>query len=190
MNFLRSIGHLSCALIIAVVGASCSEQSERLEQEFIPSLAAYCGRSFRGELVSSDPQDKAFGEATIVLTIKECKPDEIRMPLTVGSDASRTWVLSDRGEYLTLQHIHRHEDGSEDKVSRYGGDASTKLKASRQEFPADDYSKNLFLKNDLAPSIKNTWAMEISNEEIFAYELRRPGRYFRLEFDLRQPIAN
>lgn len=36
-------------------------------------------------------------------------------------------------------------------------------------------------------SIDNVWAMEISEGD-FAYELRRPNRHFRVEFDLTRVV--
>ena len=168
--------------------SSCSKSSSVLEDSFIQELAPYCGKSFHGKLVSSDPQDATFAAATITLTLESCTADEVHMPLAVGENTSRTWVITDRETYLTLQHMHLHEDGTEDKVSRYGGDSAVSKKARRQEFLADDFSKNVFLKNSLEPSIDNVWAMELSEDNIFAYELRRPDRFFRLEFDFSMPI--
>ena len=60
--------------------------------------------------------------------------------------------------------------------------------AQRQEFPADDFSKALFVRENIPASTTNVWAMEAGGG-IFAYELRRPGRFFRVEFDLTRPVA-
>lgn len=38
-------------------------------------------------------------------------------------------------------------------------------------------------------SITNVWAREIAPGAVFAYELRRPGRFLRVEFDLSRPVA-
>ena len=80
--------------------------------------------------------------------------------------------------------VHRHDDGTEDKVSRYGGDTATAGSATRQDFPADEFSKQLFLANKLERSVTNVWTVEIVPGKHFAYELRRPNRFFRVEFDL------
>jgi hypothetical protein len=37
--------------------------------------------------------------------------------------------------------------------------------------------------------VTNVWAVEVEPGALFAYELRRPGRFFRVEFDLKRPIA-
>ena len=61
--------------------------------------------------------------------------------------------------------------------------------AQRQEFPADDFSKALFVRENIPASTTNVWAMEVEPGRMFAYELRRPGRFFRVEFDLGSPVA-
>ena len=35
----------------------------------------------------------------------------------------------------------------------------------------------------------NIWAIEVAEGRTFAYELRRPGRFFRVDFDLSRPLA-
>ena len=111
------------------------------------------------------------------------------MPFHVGDDHSRTWVLTRTPEGLRLKHDHRHEDGSDDAVTMYGGDTAKAGTASRQEFPVDEFSKEMFKGEGLDVSTTNTWAMEIEPKQKFAYELARPGRLFRVEFDLTKPVA-
>ena len=106
---------------------------------------------------------------------------------TAGDDRSRTWVVTRRTDGLTLKHDHRHEDGSEDRLTLYGGDSAAPGSARRQEFPADAYSKALFVREKIPVSTANVWAIEVG-PAVFAYELRRPGRYFRVEFDLARPV--
>ena len=50
-------------------------------------------------------------------------------------------------------------------------------------------SRTLFAKEGSPASVTNTWAMEIEPGTRFVYELARPGRTFRVEFDLAQPVA-
>ena len=47
----------------------------------------------------------------------------------------------------------------------------------------------MFEKEGSQASVTNTWAMEIEPGTRFVYELTRPGRMFRVEFDLTQPVA-
>ena len=91
---------------------------------------------------------------------------------------------------LRLKHDHRHADGTTDVLHWYGGDTVNAGTAERQEFPVDAESIALFNENDAAVSTTNTWAMEVHPDRMFAYELRRPNRHFRVEFDLTKPMAD
>ena len=71
----------------------------------------------------------------------------------------------------------------------YGGKSSDSSDATRQEFPADQRTKDLFDAEEIPVSKTNVWAMEIHpDQDMFAYELKRPERFFRVEFDLSQPV--
>ena len=72
----------------------------------------------------------------------------------------------------------------------YGGDTVDAGTAQRQAFPVDAESVAMFQREGLAASVTNTWAMEVHPAQMFAYELRRPNRHFRVEFDLTKPIAD
>ena len=111
----------------------------------------------------------------------------MRIPFQVGQDKSRTWMVSRTENGLRLSHDHRHEDGTEDVLSRYGGDTATGGSETRQEFPADAYSQDLFQREGNPASVTNVWAIEATDGR-FAYELRRPQRFFRVEFDLTKPV--
>jgi hypothetical protein len=121
--------------------------------------------------------------------VRTCSAHEVRIPFHVGDDHSRTWVVSRAPATLKLKHVHRHEDGSEDVLSRYGGDTLQPGTSRRQEFPADEYSRDLFRRAGNPASVDNIWAVEVIPGEMFAYELRRPNRHFRVEFDLTRPVS-
>ncbi len=162
------------------------------QQEFFGNLKLLCGKAFEGRVVSTDAVDDDFRKARIVMHVRECSETEVRIPLHVGADRSRTWVISiNDDKSLELRHDHRHEDGSEDKLTQYGGFSSSLSHDRRTEFPVDPFSKELFLREDRAVSITNTWAIEIRPEsKLFAYELKRPERFFRVEFDTSKPVAS
>lgn len=155
---------------------------------FMANLQPLCGKSFAGRVTTTDPADKAFAEADLVMHVRDCSAGEVRIPFRVGEDRSRTWVLTRTTEGLRLKHDHRHKDGSEDILSQYGGDSAAGGAAERQEFPADAFSKDLFQKHGNPASVTNTWAIEVHPGTTFAYELRRPNRHFRVEFDLTKPL--
>lgn len=52
----------------------------------------------------------------------------------------------------------------------------------------DAESRALFQREGLTASVGNTWAIEIDPGATFVYELARPGRLFRVEFDLTRPV--
>lgn len=159
---------------------------------FMTRLSAHCGKAYEGRVVTNDPADAAFAGQRLVMHVRECRAGEVRIPFQVGDDRSRTWIVTRTAEGLRLKHDHRHEDGSPDALTLYGGDSRVPGTAQRQEFPADAESIALFTREGRTASNSNVWAME-AGEAVFAYELRRPpvpgGRFFRVEFDLGKPVA-
>jgi len=155
------------------------------QDAFWSSLEALCGQAFEGHVVESVPADEAFETQTLVMHVRTCTTNEIRVPFFVGDDRSRTWVFTRTDAGLRLKHDHRHEDGSEDEVTQYGGDTQEAGTDTAQEFHADAFTAEL-----LPASATNVWTVEIAAAEMFAYALRREGteRRFRAEFDLQKPI--
>ncbi|MDH5822276.1 hypothetical protein QFW77_04635 [Luteimonas sp. RD2P54] len=161
---------------------------------FLAGLAQHCGQAFAGRIVANEPappQPDAFEGQALVMHVRGCEEParELRIPFHVGADRSRTWVLTRTASGLRLEHDHRHQDGSDDPVTMYGGDTAAEGSARRQEFPVDAESVALFEREGLAASVANTWAMEIEPGRRFLYELSRPGgRLFQVEFDLSTPV--
>lgn len=158
------------------------------QDAFFANLSNLCGRSYEGRVVTTDEQDADMAGQQLVMHVRDCSANEIRIPFNVGENRSRTWVITRTDTGLRLKHDHRHEDGSEDALTQYGGDTTTEGAAERQEFPADTFSKELFTANNIPASADNVWAVEIHPGETFAYELRRPNRHFRVEFDLTSEV--
>ena len=158
------------------------------QDQFFANLAALCGQSFEGRVVTTEAADSAFAGQRLVMQVRECSANEIRVPFHVGEDHSRTWVITRTGQGLRLKHDHRHEDGSEDVLTQYGGDTANAGSAERQEFPADQHSRDLFVANNIPQSVTNVWAVEVHPGQTYVYELRRPNRHFRVEFDLTRPV--
>jgi len=163
--------------------------------QFLASLRSLCGQAYAGRITANQPASAApdpFEGKALVMHVRGCDAPEreIRVPFHVGADRSRTWVLTRTGGGLRLKHDHRHEDGSPDVVTMYGGDTADAGTAQRQAFPVDAESMAMFEREGLAASVTNTWAMELVPGKTFVYELSRPGgRLFRVEFDLANPVA-
>ena len=169
-------------LLLAACAAPLAEPASP-QDTFLARLGALCGRAFEGRVVADTPSASPdFAGKRLVMYVRDCSADEVRIPFHVGEDRSRTWVVTRTPGGLRLKHDHRHEDGTEDKLSRYGGHTTAPGTFQRQEFPADSFSKELFLKEGNAASVANVWALEAGGSAAFAYELRRPGRFFRVEF--------
>jgi hypothetical protein len=176
------------AVAALLLSACASIPAPRPADAFFGRLQALCGQSFAGRVVSTDPQDADFAGKPLVMRVAACTESEVRIPFAVGEDRSRTWVITRTADGLRLKHDHRHTDGTEDELSQYGGDTATAGSAARQEFPADAFSRTLFLGKGNPASVTNVWAVEVHPGKTYAYELRRPNRFFRVEFDLSKPL--
>jgi hypothetical protein len=179
---------LFSAAMLSIVLGGCAANGPSAQNQFFANLAALCGQAYEGRVVTTDAADAPFEGQRLVMHVRQCGAEEIRAPFHVGENSSRTWVITRTDAGLRLKHDHRHEDGSEDTLTQYGGDTIGEGSAERVEFPADEFSKQLFRENNIPVSVDNVWAMELQPGRMFAYELRRPNRHFRVEFDLTRPV--
>jgi hypothetical protein len=168
----RSIIRGSTLVVAAIVWACGGEpEVQRADpsphDDFFAHLEALCGQAFEGEatLVSGG----GF-EDRMVMHVRRCSEREIQIPLHVGEDRSRTWIVTRTEQGLRLKHDHRHEDGSEDLVTQYGGDTRDAGTATSQSFPADAFTAGL-----LPEAATNVWTMSIAPGERFVYHLSRDG---------------
>jgi hypothetical protein len=171
----------ACASIPATGGGLPAEQ-----EAFWSALRQHCGRAYEGRLTQSNASDTAFAGKTLTMHVRGCTDDEVRIPFHLGEDRSRTWVITRTAAGLRLKHDHRHRDGTEDRVTQYGGDTRGPGTPTSQEFPADAFTASL-----IPAAATNVWTVEVVPGERFAYALRREGtdRRFRVEFDLARPVA-
>jgi hypothetical protein len=180
------------ALLALAALSSCATTAPTAPQDaFFLRLSTLCGQSFAGRVVVDTPAPTGadpFAGQPLVMHVRDCTPDTIRIPFHVGTDRSRTWVVTRTADGLRLKHDHRHADGTSDTLTMYGGDTDAPGTAGRQTFPADAESKAMFIAQDRAVSASNVWAMEVELGRVFFYELARPKRLFRVEFDLSRPI--
>ncbi|WP_181950459.1 hypothetical protein [Shewanella woodyi] len=173
---------LSATCIALPAAAITAEQSA-----FFDSIAAHCGKAYEGTVIGATSADSSFSGKKLVMHVRECSDNELKVPFHVGDDHSRTWVITKTQHGLHLAHDHRHKDGSEDKVTMYGGMTATMGSATEQSFPVDAYSINNFRENGLDVSVTNVWHMYIKPTE-FTYRLTRENRDFRVDFDLTKPV--
>ena len=150
---------------------------------FWNTLQSLCGKSFEGQLELPE-NDADFGGKKLVMHVRSCEDNVIRIPFFVGDDKSRTWVLTFEDDRIQLKHDHRHEDGSEDGVNMYGGKTTNSGQATIQTFPADQHTKTI-----IPAASTNIWWITLDDNQ-FTYNLRRLGteRVFRVSFDLTKTI--
>ena len=148
---------------------------------FWSQLGTLCGKAFGGRVTESVPPDTVMTREPLVMHVRECSGDTIRVPFHVGSNRSRTWVFTRTATGIRLKHDHRHEDGVPDSVTQYGGDTHDSGEPDRQEFYADSLTAAV-----IPAARTNVWTIELQPGRLFVYALRREGstRTFRAEFDL------
>jgi hypothetical protein len=192
---LRSVVLLPAlfALVVASPPAEAQGQTELIEQTahalpapqdaFWRSMLELCGQAF--ERV----------DAAYIMHVRQCYADEIRIPVHVQNpeteawNRSRTWILTRTAEGIRLKHDHRHDDGSEEDVTQYGGDTDEPGTAGIQTFPADTFTREVI--GELVRGAENNiWRMEITPGEVFAYRLTRStfDNALRWAFDLTRPV--
>ncbi|MSU67537.1 MAG: hypothetical protein CK548_07200 [Opitutia bacterium] len=156
------------------------------QEKFWSELRALCGQAFPGKITeSTSATDSTFAGQPLVMHVRACGENKIKIPFHVGENHSRTWVITRTMNGLRLKHDHRHEDGTADKITQYGGDTATAGTAIQQDFPADAFTA------ELIPAAKtNVWSFLFSPQKSLSYRLVRESesRRFRVEFDLTKPI--
>ena len=173
--------------------AATKAPSATAQDAFFDNLTALCGNAYAGEVEVDRPEspgNNAFAGQELVMHVRECSDEEIKIPFHVGEDRSRTWIVTRTDEGLRLKHDHRLEDGSDDPVTMYGGDTASEGTANRQEFPVDAFSQEMFTREGMQVSNTNVWAIEVEPGVHYTYELGRTDqdRLFRVRFDLSNPI--
>jgi hypothetical protein len=142
------------------------------QMAFFDQMSALCGARFEGQ--SSFPEDPgdAFRGKTLVAVFESCEEHEIRIPFHVGENRSRTWILSKVENGLQLKHDHRHEDGTPDEVTLYGGTTGAAGSGMSQSFPADEYTAKL-----IPEAATNEWFLTLTKDgSQLTYYLERHGK--------------
>ncbi|WP_411281692.1 hypothetical protein [Gemmatimonas sp.] len=184
-----SISDLRSAVLVAAtlfVSVTAAHRRDVVDpgSDFLAALRTHCGKAFAGRMIDPQPADSAMGGRLLVMHVRGCG-DTLRVPFHVGGNRSRTWVFTKTATGARLKHDHRHEDGSEDRVTQYGGDALAGGTAQSMAFAADSFTAAL-----LPASRTNVWTVQVTPTQ-FVYQLTRTGsdRRFRVEFDLTKPVS-
>ena len=153
-----------------------------------------CGAAYAGRVVTTDPADADMAGKPLIMHVRVCDTGEVQIPFHVGDDRSRTWFLTAMDGRFRLKHRHRHADGSLDARTYYGGESPGPAQPLpgggwQVAFPADAHSKQMFVAQGVPQSAANVWTVTHVPGRMFAYQLQRPGRLFRVEFDLTKPVT-
>lgn len=183
---------LSSFLILPAIQATTIKEAPLVSidthDQFFNSIRQHCGKAFAGKVIIDNSESDYFLDKSLIMHVRKCTDTELQIPFHVGKNASRTWIITKTGSGLSLKHDHRKEDGSYDVQTMYGGHTLDAGWAQVQSFPADQYSKELFIKTSIPQSIGNTWQVYVYPEK-FSYRMIRQGREFRVDFDLTSPVT-
>ena len=158
-------------------------QTEKPSDIFWKNLEKHCGKAYEGKLAEHIKRDDFAGKK-LTMHVKSCSENEIKIPFNVGDNYSRTWVLTKNDRISTLKHDHRHEDGTSDSITYYGGTNTNYGFKDFQTFPADQETANLI---DYAST--NIWWITL-DDNVFSYNLQKAGskNQFNVFFDLTKEI--
>lgn len=177
---------ITAFIAVVIAAGSASAQTPQPNETFWKNLEQLCGKAFAGTVIADTTGDERFKDKAMVMHVRSCQKDRIRIPFVVGDDLSRTWVLTRSKGRILLKHDHRHKDGKPDEVTMYGGSSTSVGMPTRQMFPADEETVKV-----IAAAATNVWWIDLVPGEYFTYNLRRMGsdRLFSVKFDLTKPIA-
>ena len=82
------------AVLACLLATSCATATTLPRDQF-DRLTALCGKAFEGRIVSPPvAADASFAGQRLVMHVRECSRDTIRIPFHGGDDRSRTWVVT------------------------------------------------------------------------------------------------
>jgi hypothetical protein len=176
---------VTAALVSSIASAQATAPADPPVDVFWRELQKLCGKAFAGAVAAAPADDTTFKDKALVMHVRACEKDRLRIPFMVGDNRSRTWILSRKADRIELRHDHRHEDGKPDAVTMYGGWTTSPGMPTRQVFPADSETYKV-----IPAAATNVWWIDLVPSEHFSYNLRRMGseRFVSIKFDLKKTI--
>jgi hypothetical protein len=162
-----------CSALTCRTTAAQSAQREPRDA-FWSRLQALCTTAAAGTLFKAPPGDTQIDPAApLIVHFWECSDTELRFPLHVADNRSRTWVFVRHADRLELRHDHRHQDGTVAERTWYGATTLDPGTGERQEFVTE------------TNGVRSGWAVEIEPAKRFTYGTIRAGQWrHQLVFDL------
>lgn len=184
--YMKSITSYTVVCILLLIVNGVLAQDKPNSKVFLEKFKSLEGKYFEGKIIAGGKEGDGFTGQKLIMKVMQYEEREVKIPFFVGENKSRTWILSYSNQVLTLKHDHRHEDGSPDAITFYGGTAANEGASDIQMFPADQETCQLI---DYA--CQNVWWITI-DEMTYTYNLRRIGsdRVFTVSFDLTNPIES
>ena len=166
-------------LLVASLLSGHALSAQSPQREFWNNLQALCNTAAVGTLRQAPPGDTQIDpSARLVVHFWECGEDELRFPLHVNDNRSRTWVFIRHADSIELRHDHREADGHESARTWYGAATMTSGSATRQDFVTE------------RDGVRSGWRVEVEPGRMFTYGTVRNGAFrHHLEFDLTKPLA-
>jgi hypothetical protein len=151
--------------------------------KFWNQLKSLQGKTFEGQLQNA-PANDDFAGKRLIMHVLYSDNEKILIPFNVGENRSRTWIFTRKDGRIELKHDHRHEDGTSDEVTMYGGTSTNDGKPDMQVFPADEQTAQM-----LPHAYSNVWWVTVDSTT-YTYNLRRMGteRFFSVSFDLTKEL--
>ena len=151
---------------------SLTQPETDAHKAFFVTLKKLCGQQLQGETKYPDDSQHPLVGKKLIINMASCTEKELRVPFQVGDDKSRTWILTLTERGLLFKHDHRHDDGTPDKITMYGGWNTADGTAYWQKFPADDYTARL-----IPEAATNVWKLEINRQkQQLTYSLEQHGK--------------
>jgi len=155
------------------------------EQAFLNNLASLCGNSYAGKETFMAPGRESWAHKKFKMHVTVCEPNKVYIPFHLDEDRSRTWMFLAEKDGLRFRHDHRHEDGTPEEQTLYGGYSDGSGTAFIQRFPADDYTMSM-LDDDYARQWNIILEEDLSR---MTYQLLYQGELiFEAQFDLSNPL--
>ncbi len=138
-----------------------------------------------GSLLEQIPPDERFSGKELMLHVRTCENKQIQLVFQVGRDRSRSWIFRQAEGRLSLQHVHRRPDGTEETLSGYGGYCREAGSEDEQRFLPDRRTIDL-----LPQARSNVWSVKVVSGKELTYRLQREGgeRRFAVRFDLKREM--
>lgn len=181
---------LVCTMSIALTACSTTDAQQppsvqTRQDVFFLSLRNYLGNRYPGRVDPDGTPENPFGDEPLEIEFTIASYDEIRIPMRVGDDRSRTWIITRTDSGLELRHDHRDPDGTPHDVTDYGGISTDDGTIHRQHFPANEKTAAM-----IPEAATNVWTLELKpDRRELIYNLTRHGEpRFRAVFDLSRPL--